>query len=233
MKLSISLIFTCILCFYGAGTSAQQRLTPLQFITLLQQDSLIQLLDVRTPKEYQAGYIPFAKNLDWTKKDTFEAGIQDLAKNKPIYIYCLSGGRSNKAAIKLKELGFDVYELDGGIVNWRKENLPESSPKKIKESLSFLDYQQLILSHDQVLINFSAVWCIPCQEMKPFLQKIQQDRKTEVNLITIDADEQKALLKVLKVNALPAFKLYKKGVLVWEHSGQVTEELLLEKITQP
>ena len=45
-------------------------------------------------------------------------------KNKEIYVYCRSGKRSGKAAAKLKEQGFTkIYDLQGGILNWEKNNL--------------------------------------------------------------------------------------------------------------
>lgn len=232
MKLSIKLIFTFLVCLYSAHSSAQQQLTAQEFNSHLQKDSLIQLIDVRTPKEVQGGYIAQAQNLDWTQKASFEENIQGLSKDQPVYVYCLSGGRSSQAAKKLHNLGFEVYELQGGIVNWRKENLPEAESATTTNSLTVNDFTNLINSQDVVLINFSAAWCIPCQQMKPFIQRIQAERTAEVKLITLDADAQKALLKALNIQAIPTFKLYKTGSLVWEHAGLLREELLLEQITQ-
>ena len=81
----------------------------------------VQLIDVRTPAEYDAGHIDDAKNIDF-----FAANFQDefnkLNKEEPVYIYCKSGNRSGQSAAKLKEMGFkEIYDLKGGILNYNKE----------------------------------------------------------------------------------------------------------------
>ena len=47
-------------------------------------------------------------------------GGRPFDKNKPLYIYCAVGGRSNKAARKLIAEGFDsIYDLKGGFNKWK------------------------------------------------------------------------------------------------------------------
>ena len=85
----------------------------------------IQLIDVRTPEEFNEQHIGEAKNINWNGTD-FEEKISKLDKSEPVYIYCKSGGRSAKAASKLSEMGFtEIYELDGGINSWNKADLPK------------------------------------------------------------------------------------------------------------
>src|SRR5688572_25880327 len=62
----------------------------------------IQILDVRTQAEYNSGHIKNAFLVDWTQRDVFEERIKYLDKNKPVYAYCLVGGRSSAAATRLK-----------------------------------------------------------------------------------------------------------------------------------
>jgi rhodanese-related sulfurtransferase len=78
----------------------------------------IQLIDVRTPKEYEEGHIGDATLIDFLA-DGFEEKIQNLDKNKPVYLYCRSGGRSGKASKLMAELGFvEINDLEGGYNNW-------------------------------------------------------------------------------------------------------------------
>ncbi len=80
----------------------------------------VQLIDVRTPSEFSEGYISNAENINLMNSD-FEDEIENLDKEKPVYIYCRSGQRSNKAAKKMIELGFkEIYDLEGGITSWEK-----------------------------------------------------------------------------------------------------------------
>jgi rhodanese-related sulfurtransferase len=84
----------------------------------------IQLIDVRTSEEFSEGHIENAINIDVTAND-FDAKVASLDKEKPVMVYCKSGGRSAKASARLKELGFKtITDLEGGITNWKSENKP-------------------------------------------------------------------------------------------------------------
>ncbi len=86
----------------------------------------VQLVDVRTPEEFEKGHLYEASNIDFLNSATFEEQIQRLDKAKPVYIYCRSGARSGKAAEHMKQLGFIlIYDLEGGYMN-----LKGSEPKK-------------------------------------------------------------------------------------------------------
>jgi rhodanese-related sulfurtransferase len=78
----------------------------------------VQLVDVRTPKEYAEGTIEYAKNIDFLNENFLEQ-TKTLSKDEPVYIFCKSGKRSEKARNTLLENGFkQVYELDGGYAKW-------------------------------------------------------------------------------------------------------------------
>lgn len=82
-------------------------------------DSDAQLIDVRTPEEFANGKIANATNSNFFDAD-FKAQMNQLDKNKPVLVYCASGGRSAKAVALLKDLGFvEIHELKGGYNAWR------------------------------------------------------------------------------------------------------------------
>lgn len=88
------------------------------------KQSDVQLIDVRTPEEFNQGHLENAKNID-IMGDDFDAQVASLDKTKPVMVYCKSGGRSAKASERLKELGFTtITDLEGGITNWNSENKP-------------------------------------------------------------------------------------------------------------
>jgi len=92
-------------------------ISPEEAQSLLQMDN-VQLVDVRTPEEFDEGYIPLAQNIDF-RSPTFDEDISKLDKEKPVILYCKSGGRSAKCAEKLSEAGFvKIYDIDGGISKW-------------------------------------------------------------------------------------------------------------------
>jgi rhodanese-related sulfurtransferase len=84
----------------------------------------IQLVDVRKPEEYAAGHIDGAENINFYDEDFMKVMLSKLDKSKPVYVYCRSGHRSGLASSKLKAEGFTkIYDLEGGILNWEKQDL--------------------------------------------------------------------------------------------------------------
>ncbi|TCI90993.1 rhodanese-like domain-containing protein [Tenacibaculum sp. M341] len=84
-------------------------------------NSDIQLIDVRTKKEYDNGHIANAKLIDYFSDD-FKNQLLKLNKDIPVYVYCKSGNRSGKASKMLNELGFNqIFDLEGGYSKWSKE----------------------------------------------------------------------------------------------------------------
>lgn len=82
------------------------------------------VLDVRTPQEYNAGHLTDCTHMDFYSSD-FSQQLDQLDKNKPVYVYCKVGGRSGKTMSMLKDKGFaEVYNLDGGYDAWSKAKMP-------------------------------------------------------------------------------------------------------------
>lgn len=80
------------------------------------------ILDVRTADEYQSGHIQDAILMDYYKND-FKQQLSKLDKNKPVFVYCASGGRSGSASDILSDMGFkQVYDLKGGMNAWKRDS---------------------------------------------------------------------------------------------------------------
>lgn len=125
------LFFLCFVIAVSFTSCKKEVNTSEEVITVVSpqemQDLLliddVQLVDVRTPEEYNEGYIANSQNIDF-KSATFDQDIEKLDKNKPVILYCHSGGRSAKCAQKMKDAGFiKIYDLDGGISKWKHEGL--------------------------------------------------------------------------------------------------------------
>lgn len=116
-------LFVFILSFISCNETLKSQskvVSPEEMQALLQLDN-VQLVDVRTPEEYKSGHILNAQNIDFLSP-TFNEDIKKLDKEKPVVLYCRSGGRSAKCSKKLIEAGFvKVYDLDGGISRWKHE----------------------------------------------------------------------------------------------------------------
>lgn len=103
----------------GTASSSISVLPASAYKTVI-EDKNVQLIDVRTPAEYAQGNIKGAVNIDVTASG-FSQAVSKLDKNKPVAVYCRSGGRSQTATAVLKDLGFkQIYDLKGGYLAWPK-----------------------------------------------------------------------------------------------------------------
>jgi rhodanese-related sulfurtransferase len=94
-----------------------------QAVQILNKDN-VTILDVRENRELQGGVIKGAKTIPISE---VSSRLTELDKNKdnPFLVYCASGNRSGGTCNLLTSNGFtDVYNLAGGIMAWKSENLP-------------------------------------------------------------------------------------------------------------
>ncbi len=103
------------------------KVSPANAMKLIQQNKhnpKFVILDVRTPKEFFSGRIPGAINIDY-EAPTFQQNIAQLDKSKTYLVYCRSGLRSGAATELMESMDFkNVFDLEGGILNWKKSGLP-------------------------------------------------------------------------------------------------------------
>ena len=77
------------------------------------------IIDIRTPREFDAGHIQGAINIDFYKKDFYKKML--AYKDKAFLYYCRSGNRTGHAKRKFNQMGFkEGYELAHGINAWNR-----------------------------------------------------------------------------------------------------------------
>ena len=80
----------------------------------------VQLVDVRTPEEFNSGNIPGSVNIDVMTGHFCEEASGLLDKSRTVAVYCRSGNRSKNAAKMLSMMGYNVVELDSGYKAWQE-----------------------------------------------------------------------------------------------------------------
>ena len=190
----------------------------------------IQLLDVRTAGEYNTGHIKNSLQADWNDRKEFTRRISFIDKSKPVYVYCLSSGRSGAAAKEMALMGYQkVYVLDGGLNAWKAANKPVEG-KTNEKQMSVNEFDASIKSSAVVLVDFGAVWCAPCKKMEPVLKSLQANNAGKFKFVKVDGGKDEAVLQQNNVTVLPVFIVFKNGKQVWRRDGIATEKELADAI---
>jgi rhodanese-related sulfurtransferase len=85
--------------------------------------SQVMLIDMRTPPEFDDGYIPGAIMINYLEND-IDQQLGQLDKNKTYFVYCQQGARSSKGVDKMLAMGFKkIYYLIGGYEAYQSSGL--------------------------------------------------------------------------------------------------------------
>ena len=125
MGLVLALLLVVAACSSSSDTATIDLVSPAEAAQVVEDDPAgLVVLDIRTPEEFNDVRLAGAINVDYYDAD-FADQLDALDKNDPYVMYCRSGNRSSDAIKTMKELGFvEVYEIDGGIVNWYDSGFP-------------------------------------------------------------------------------------------------------------
>jgi len=229
--ISFTLLTSLFLASCSLGQQKNNEIDAQQFANKIKDDTQGTILDVRTPEEFAQGHIANAINIDWNNQE-FEMQVKKLDHSKPIYIYCLSGGRSHAAAQKLHEIGFkQITELQGGMMKWRSLKLPETTQNTVlKKGITVAEFEKMVNKEKLVLIDFYAEWCMPCKKMKPALEELSSEMKDKVEIIRINVDQNQELTNSLNIEAIPVLQLYKQNKKVWENTGYIEKTEISRQI---
>lgn len=78
-------------------------------------------IDVRTPQEFKAGHIPGAVNMPVS---SIAEHLNEISKDKQIYVYCHSGKRAARASTVLAKAGFSVENIPESMLGWEAAGYP-------------------------------------------------------------------------------------------------------------
>lgn len=221
-----NLIVVMLLLFVSCGGAAQnnKEVAADEFEKGL-TGKQIQLLDVRTAGEFRNGHIKGSLQANWNNQEEFKERITALDKSKPVYIYCMSGPRSQAAGEWLRTNGFtNVVELQGGFSNWKRIGKPFEGMPDVKQ-MTMSEYNQQITEKEYVLVDIGAEWCPPCRKMEPVINEFLAANQN-IFLLKIDGGIHTDLMKQLNAEGLPTFLLLKNGQEVWRYKGVLSKEEL-------
>lgn len=100
-------------------SSSYKTVSAEEFRTVLKEEGM-QLLDVRSQEEFDAGHIDCAVQINVNDEDFETKVLEHFDPNRPIAVYCRRGTRSAKASELLSKAGFKVINLEGGYEAFNK-----------------------------------------------------------------------------------------------------------------
>lgn len=190
----------------------------------------IQLLDVRTAGEYNTGHIKNSLQADWNDKKEFSRRLSFIDKSKPVYVYCLSSGRSSAAAKEMALMGYEkIFVLEDGLNAWKAANKPMEG-KTNEPQMTLGEFDAAIKSSKVILVDFGAKWCAPCKKMEPVLESLKANNSGKFKLIKVDGGKDETVLQQNNVTVLPVFIVFKNGKQIWRRDGVATEKELAAAI---
>ena len=116
----------CSLPFSGENGVIESTIhvsySPAETFDLIQQRNNLYIIDVRSPGELREGKIENSVLIPITD---IVAGNYIIPKDRPLLLYCATGGRSYAAMQLLAQNGYtEIYNLQGGISAWKQANRP-------------------------------------------------------------------------------------------------------------
>ncbi len=90
--------------------------------------------------------------------------------------------------------------------------------------------KNIIKNNPNVLLDFYADWCGPCQTLLPTIHKLADELKDDVVIKKVNVDEYQELAAQFSVRNIPTLIFFKEGEPVDRHTGLITERNLRDKI---
>jgi len=79
------------------------------------------------------------------------------------------------------------------------------------------------------LVDFTAVWCPPCQELEPVLEQIAVEQAARLRVVSIDVDDNPVTATLYEVQKMPTLALFVGGKIVAQVVGSQAEPAIMRE----
>ncbi len=98
-------------------------------------------------------------------------------------------------------------------------------------SINTADFQKEVLDHPgQVLVDFWAPWCGPCQMLGPIIEEVGQELADKVKVLKLNVDEEPQIASRYGISAIPTVILFDKGQIKETFVGFKQKQVYLSAI---
>lgn len=89
--------------------------------------------------------------------------------------------------------------------------------------ISSVDLQKKINSGEKLVVEFWAEWCGPCKMMKPIFEKVSSENSSEVQMYTLNIDNNREVALSLGIRSIPTVKMFNSGEVIDTKVGVMNE----------
>lgn len=89
---------------------------------------------------------------------------------------------------------------------------------------------EMLMEEGITLVNFSAIWCGPCQMLEPVLDEVA--KTTDYKVIKVDVDQSGELAVEYEIRSVPTVIVFKNGKLADRLTGFMTKDEIMKKVNK-
>ena len=89
---------------------------------------------------------------------------------------------------------------------------------------------EMMEKYSITLVDFSAIWCGPCQMLKPVLEEVA--KTTDYKVIKVDVDQSGDLAVEYEIRSVPTVIVFKNGTLEDRLTGFMTKDEIIQKVNK-
>lgn len=93
------------------------------------------------------------------------------------------------------------------------------------------ELEQKIENGEKVIVEMWAPWCGPCRMMKPVFEKVASSNDTDVQMFTMNIDENREVAMKYGVRSIPTIKVFDGGEVKETKVGVLAEQNIKELVT--
>ena len=92
-------------------------------------------------------------------------------------------------------------------------------------------FQAAVEGDKPLIIDFWAPWCGPCQQFGPTYEAVSAKHE-DMTFAKVNTEEEQDLAAAMRIRSIPTIMVFREKVLLFQHSGALSESQLEELITQ-
>ena len=89
---------------------------------------------------------------------------------------------------------------------------------------------EVLSSAEPVLVDFSAVWCGPCQKLEPVVHEIAAEYGGRLKVVKVDVDTSPSTAAKFGVLSVPTLMLFRGGQVKDQYIGVLSKKALADRV---